>query len=112
PINQKWAYDKLVTVPANLKVEETLKFAKNRKSQKLPESTRKMEENRRPCSTAMGCKKVFYKKVDLLKGRINNVLRYRHIFKFKNKRYDERERSDNIAGINIDVVLSQPTADV
>uniref|UniRef100_A0A915L930 Uncharacterized protein n=1 Tax=Romanomermis culicivorax TaxID=13658 RepID=A0A915L930_ROMCU len=45
------------------KVEEMPKFVKNRKSEKLPESPGKMEENRSCHSTAMGYKKGFYKKL-------------------------------------------------
>uniref|UniRef100_A0A915K072 Uncharacterized protein n=1 Tax=Romanomermis culicivorax TaxID=13658 RepID=A0A915K072_ROMCU len=40
-----------------------LKFVKNRKSEKLPESTRKMEENCTPHSTALGYEKGFHKKL-------------------------------------------------
>uniref|UniRef100_A0A915K3T6 Uncharacterized protein n=1 Tax=Romanomermis culicivorax TaxID=13658 RepID=A0A915K3T6_ROMCU len=53
----------LVTLPARLKVEETLKFVENRKSEKPPESTRKMEENCTHRSTALGYEKGFYKKL-------------------------------------------------
>uniref|UniRef100_A0A915L2U2 Uncharacterized protein n=1 Tax=Romanomermis culicivorax TaxID=13658 RepID=A0A915L2U2_ROMCU len=56
-------HDKLVTIPARLKVEETQKFVKNRKSKKLLESTQKMDENRSCRSTAMGYEKGFYKKL-------------------------------------------------